>query len=116
MTYTRRIGVKKENEEGWVEWNKPEKQEEWRERLKGLLEIYKDKDNDADEDDVADFISQLLSERIRDAKQETIEDFISELECWKVAWIDRTKDNGAEYLRDGLLKMLNKDLSKLLEK
>ena len=63
MTYTRRIGVKKENEEGWVEWNKPEKQEEWRERLKGLLEIYKDKDNDADEDDVADFISQLLSER-----------------------------------------------------
>jgi len=65
--------------------------------------------------DVVNRISQLLSERTKEAKQEKIEDFISELECWKVAWIDRTKDNGAEYLRDGLLKMLNKDLSKLLK-
>jgi len=89
-----------------------EKQEEWREEFKSLL--YKWATNGRTKP-FYDFISQLLSERIRDAKQETIEDFISELECWKVAWIDRTKDNGAEYLRDGLLKMLNKDLSKLLK-
>lgn len=110
---------------------RPEKQEEWRERfykefvgskatnpreLKGDTIWESTEYTTGSPKEIVEFISQLLSERTREAKQEAIEDFISELECWKVAWIDRTKNNGAEYLRDGLLKMLNKDLSKLLKK
>ena len=115
--------VEDENGSYWVADNhieeyptESEKQEEWRKRITWEDgEYFMIDGKDADEEDLREFISQLLSERTRDAKQETIEDFISELECWKVAWIDRTKDKGAEYLRDGLLKMLNKDLSKLLK-
>ena len=106
MTYTRRIGVKKENEEGWVEWNKPEKQEEWRERLKGLLEIYKDKDNDADEDDVADFISQLLSERT--PSKEDITGAVARGYTYKV--------NENKVLDVDLCKAIVEEISKLLKK
>jgi hypothetical protein len=117
-----------EKELRWL--SKPEKQEEWREvsvnlttaTLEGWYGLLFGMNRKSKEryvlikcKDFDNIISQLLSERTEETKRETIKDFISELECWKVAWIDRTKDNSAEYLRDGLLKMLNKDLSKLLE-
>jgi 23S rRNA A2030 N6-methylase RlmJ len=91
----------------------PEKQEEWREELKGLLEIYKDKDNDADEDDIVDFISQLLSERTFNKE---------ELEYIKGAcymWSKEVNEHNPikEEFRDtSKIDAFNKKLSKLLER
>jgi len=66
MTYTRRIGVQTENKEGWVKYVKPEKQEEWRERITWEDgEYFMIDGKEASEEDLRDFISQLLSERTK---------------------------------------------------
>ena len=54
----------------------------------------------------------FIEQEIDRAREEEIEEIVSELECWKVHWIDTTKDNGAEYLRDALVKLLKSNLIK----
>jgi len=58
------------------------------------------------------FLEGFIQQEIGRAREEEIEEIVSELECWKVHWIDTTKDNGAEYLRDALVKLLKSKLTK----
>ena len=51
-------------------------------------------------------INTIIEEKIDRAREEEREEIISELEGWKVAHIDRTREDGAEYLRDALIKLL----------
>ena len=47
-----------------------------------------------------------IEQEIDRAREEEREEIVSELEAWKVVHIDRTREDGAEYLRDALIKLL----------
>ena len=57
-------------------------------------------------DFLEDYTLDILQQEIDRAREEEREEIISELEGWKVAHIDRTREDGAEYLRDALIKLL----------
>jgi len=92
------------------------KKKDWEKRYEvGFNAILYRERKDSHEDKlnwVKAFSMDFIQQEIDRAREEEIEEIVSELECWKVHWIDTTKDNGAEYLRDALVKLLKSNLIK----